>query len=45
VTVVKEGGKTVEIGERRRRPFECHRPVQGPKRGVPQVSSQRTTSS
>ena len=43
--VVKESGKAIEIGQRDSRPLELHRPCQGLKPGVPQVSSQRTTSS
>ena len=43
--VVKESGKAIEIGQRESRPLELHRPCQGLKFGVPQVSSQRTTSS
>jgi hypothetical protein len=42
--VVKEGGKAIEIGQRDSRPLKVHRPCQGLKPGVPQVSSQRTTS-
>ena len=41
---VKESGKAIEIGQRDGRPLELHRPCQGLKPGVPQVSSQRTTS-
>jgi hypothetical protein len=43
--VVKERGKAIEIGQRNSRPLELHRACQGLKPGVPQVSSQRTTSS
>jgi hypothetical protein len=41
---VKESGKAIEIGQRDSRLLELHRPCQGLKPGVPQVSSQRTTS-
>ena len=42
---VEESGEAVEVGQRRRRPFESYRLFHRVKPGVPQVSSQRTTSS
>ena len=45
MSVLKELGKTIEVGKRRRRPFDFHRLCQGLNAGVPQLSSQRTTSS
>src|ERR1700685_19080 len=45
IPVVKKSGKAVEIGERSSRPIKLHRPFQGLNEDVPQVSSQRTTSS
>jgi hypothetical protein len=45
MAIVKESGKAIEIGERSGRPLKLHWPFQGRKADVPQVSSQRTTSS
>src|SRR5579859_1323415 len=45
MAVVKKNGEAVEIGQRGCRPLQLHWFFQGLNRGVPQVSSQRTTSS
>jgi hypothetical protein len=45
VARLKELGKAIEVGERCGRPFDFRRLCQGLNAGVPQVSSQRTTSS
>jgi hypothetical protein len=45
MAIVKESGEAIEIGERSSRPLKLHWPFQGRKADVPQVSSQRTTSS
>jgi hypothetical protein len=45
MTLVKKVREAIEVGQRRRRPFERHRLSQRRKSGVPQVSSQRTTLS
>ena len=42
---VKEVGEPIEIGECVLGPLDVYRPGHGWKRGVPQVSSQRTTRS
>lgn len=44
VSRVRKRGEAIKIGQRGGRPFEFQRPAQDLKPGVPQLSSQRTTS-